>query len=198
MSGAGPSAVSVSGETAVSLVVSWTPPNAHVLHYRVTYTPLSGADAHDTIELVSGSERRVELQGLQPDTRYSIMVTAEYRSREGGSGTAQGKTGSLRVSSVSVLRSDHSSLCVSWRPVSVVDGYRIVIQANRDKQIEEQRVDASSTSHCFSGLQPETLYRISVYCTLGAAEGGRRRHHPAPHSYSSSSAPCSPQTLSRY
>ncbi|XP_055079090.1 collagen alpha-1(XIV) chain [Periophthalmus magnuspinnatus] len=171
MSGAGPSAVSVSGETAVSLVVSWTPPNAHVLHYRVTYTPLSGADAHDTIELVSGSERRVELQGLQPDTRYSIMVTAEYRSREGGSGTAQGKTGSLRVSSVSVLRSDHSSLCVSWRPVSVVDGYRIVIQANRDKQIEEQRVDASSTSHCFSGLQPETLYRISVYCTLGAAEG---------------------------
>lgn len=36
---------------------------------------------------------------------------------------------SLRVSSVSVVRSDHSSICVSWRPVSTVDGYRIVIQS---------------------------------------------------------------------
>ncbi len=36
---------------------------------------------------------------------------------------------SLRVSSVSVVRSDHSTICVSWRPVSAVDGYRIVIQS---------------------------------------------------------------------
>lgn len=36
---------------------------------------------------------------------------------------------SLRVSSVSVVRSDHSSICVSWRPVSAVDSYRIVIQS---------------------------------------------------------------------
>lgn len=32
------------------------------------------------------------LESLQPDTRYSILVTAEYRNREGGSGSAQGKT----------------------------------------------------------------------------------------------------------
>lgn len=42
--------------------------------------------------LVPGSEKRVLLESLQPDTRYSIMVTAEYRSREGGSASAQGKT----------------------------------------------------------------------------------------------------------
>lgn len=34
----------------------------------------------------------------------------------------------LWVSSASVVRSDHSSICVSWRPVSAVDGYPIVIQ----------------------------------------------------------------------
>lgn len=38
---------------------------------------------------------------------------------------------SLRVSSVSVVRSDHSSICVSWRPVAAVNAYRIVIQALR-------------------------------------------------------------------
>lgn len=42
---------------------------------------------------------------------------------------------SLRVSSVSVVRSDHSSICVSWRPVSAVDGYRIVIQSVKGKSI---------------------------------------------------------------
>lgn len=46
----------------------------------------------DVQVLVPGSEKRVLLESLQPDTRYSVMVTAEYRSREGGSASAQGKT----------------------------------------------------------------------------------------------------------
>ncbi|XP_055366271.1 collagen alpha-1(XIV) chain isoform X2 [Betta splendens] len=171
LSGGGPSSVSVSDETAVSLVVSWVPPNAHVLRYRVSYTALTGTETQDRTVMVPGGEKRVVLESLQPDTRYSILVTAEYRNREGGSGSAQGKTMSLRVSSLSVVRSDHSSVCVSWRPVSAVDGYRIVIQSVKDKQTKEEAVDDSSSSHCFSELQPETLYRISLHSLLGSAEG---------------------------
>ncbi|XP_069383332.1 collagen alpha-1(XX) chain isoform X2 [Paralichthys olivaceus] len=171
LSGGGPSSVTVSEEKAVSLVVSWVPPNAHVLQYRVSYTALTGSETQDSTVLVPGSEKRVVLESLQPDTRYSILVTAEYRNREGGSGSAQGKTTSLRVSSVSVVRSDHSSICVSWRPVSAVDGYRIVVQSVKDKVTKEERVDESSSSHCFTDLDPETLYRISVHSLLGSAEG---------------------------
>lgn len=40
---------------------------------------------------------------------------------------------SLRVSSLSVVKSDHSSICVSWKPLSAVDGYRIVIQSVNGK-----------------------------------------------------------------
>lgn len=47
--------------------------------------------------LVPGGDKRVVLESLQPDTRYSILVTAEYRNREGGSASAQGKTGELNV-----------------------------------------------------------------------------------------------------
>ncbi|XP_071783683.2 collagen alpha-1(XX) chain [Centroberyx gerrardi] len=171
LSGGGPSTVSLSEETAVSLLVSWVSPNAHVLQYRVSYTALTGAESQESTVLVPGSETRVVLQSLLPDTRYSVLVTAEYRNREGGSGSAQGKTTSLRVSSVSVVRSDHSSICVSWRPVSAVNGYRIVIQSVKDKQTKEEIVDESSSSHCFSDLEAETLYRISVHSRLGAAEG---------------------------
>ncbi|XP_056277924.1 collagen alpha-1(XX) chain isoform X2 [Pseudoliparis swirei] len=171
LSGGGPSGLSVTEETAVSLAVGWVPPNAHVLRYRVSYTALTAAEAQDRTVLVPGGEKRAVLESLQPDTRYSILVTAEYRDREGGSGSAQGKTTSLRVSSVSVVRSDHSSICVSWRPVSAVDGYRIVVQSVKDKQVKEQTVDRSSSSLCFTELQPETLYRISVHSLLGPAEG---------------------------
>ncbi|XP_029133463.2 collagen alpha-1(XX) chain [Labrus bergylta] len=171
LSGGGPSSVSVSEETAVSMVVTWIPPNAHVLQYRVSYTALTGAESQDRMVLVSGGERRVVLESLQPDTRYSVLVTAEYRNREGGSGSAQGKTTSLRVSSVSVVRSDHSSICVSWRAVSAVDGYRIVIQSVKDKQTKEETVDESTSSHCFNDLEPETLYRINVHSLLGSEEG---------------------------
>ncbi|XP_074537530.1 collagen alpha-1(XX) chain-like [Halichoeres trimaculatus] len=171
LSGGGPSSVSVSEETAVSMVVSWIPPNAHVLQYRISYTALTGAETQDRTVLVPGTEKRVVLESLQPDTRYSILVTAEYRNREGGSGSTQGKTTSLRVSSVSVVRSDHSSICVSWRAVSAVDGYRIVIQSVKDKQTNEEIVGESSSSHCFTDLEPETLYRINVHSLLGSEEG---------------------------
>ncbi|KAM9342397.1 LOW QUALITY PROTEIN: collagen alpha-1(XX) chain-like [Pholidichthys leucotaenia] len=171
LSGGGPSGVTVSEETAVSFMVRWVPPNAHVLQYRVTYTALTGAEMQDSTVLIPGGEKHVLLESLQPDTRYSVLVTAEYRNREGGSGSSQGKTTSLRVSSVSVVRSDHSSVCVSWRPVSAVDGYRIVIQSVKDKQSKQETVDESHSSHCFTHLDPETLYRISVHALLGSAEG---------------------------
>ncbi|XP_071331692.1 collagen alpha-1(XX) chain isoform X3 [Trachinotus anak] len=171
LSGGGPSSVTISEETAVSLVVSWVPPNAHVLQYRVSYTALTGAETQDNTVLVPGGDKQVVLESLQPDTRYSVLVTAEYRNREGGSGSAQGKTTSLRVSSVSVVRSDHSSICVSWRSVSAVDGYRIVIQSVKDRDTKEESVDDSSSRHCFTDLEPETLYRISVHSLLGSAEG---------------------------
>ncbi|XP_068601924.1 collagen alpha-1(XX) chain [Brachionichthys hirsutus] len=170
-SGGGPSSVAVAEETAVSMEVSWTPPNAHVLQYRVSYTALTGTQGQDSTVLVPGGERRVVLESLQPDTRYSVMVTAEYPNREGGSGSAQGKTTSLRVSSVSVVRSDHASICASWRAVPAVDGYRIVIQSVRDKLTKGQTVDESSSSHCFTDLEPDALYRISVHSVLGSAEG---------------------------
>lgn len=39
--------MSISEETAGSMLVSWVPPNAHVQQYHVSYTPLTG-DARET------------------------------------------------------------------------------------------------------------------------------------------------------
>ncbi|CAI5692356.1 unnamed protein product [Oreochromis niloticus] len=96
-SGGGPTSLTLSDETAVSMVISWVPPNAHVLQYHVSYTALTGADSQDHTVLVPGGEKQVMLESLQPDARYSILVTAEYHNREGGSGSAQGKTAAQSI-----------------------------------------------------------------------------------------------------
>lgn len=169
MTGGGPNSVTITEETPVSMLVSWVPPNAHVQQYHVFYTPLTG-DARENKVSLPGSETHVLLQSLLPDTRYSVLVTAEYRNREGGSATAQGKTTSLRVSSLSVVRSDHTTICVSWKPVASVTAYHVVIQGLKDKQRKEEMVDFNSNSHCFSELRPETVYRISVHSRIGTVE----------------------------
>lgn len=40
-----------------------------------------------------------------------------------------------------------------------------------DKQTKEDVVGDSSSSHCFTDLEAETLYRISLHSLLGSAEG---------------------------
>uniref|UniRef100_A0A8C9VV67 Collagen alpha-1(XX) chain-like n=1 Tax=Scleropages formosus TaxID=113540 RepID=A0A8C9VV67_SCLFO len=94
LSGGGPSSVTISEETPNSLLLSWVPPNAHVLQYHVSYSALT-EDSQEQTVLVPGNENHVRLQTLFPDTRYSVLVTAEYKNREGGSASAQGKTGDV-------------------------------------------------------------------------------------------------------
>lgn len=65
VSGGGPSRILVTEETAVSLVVSWVPPNAHVLQYRVSYTALTAAETQDST--VSGRDPVSD-----PDGQYSL------------------------------------------------------------------------------------------------------------------------------
>lgn len=67
--------MSVSEETAVSLMVSWTPPNAHVLQYRVTYAALTGAEGHDnTVSLLRQTERK-QVQRRAARLQYILAVS---------------------------------------------------------------------------------------------------------------------------
>uniref|UniRef100_A0A0E9SGK1 Fibronectin type-III domain-containing protein n=1 Tax=Anguilla anguilla TaxID=7936 RepID=A0A0E9SGK1_ANGAN len=45
--------MTISEETAVSLLVSWLPPNAHVLQYRVSYTALNREGQEHTVRRIA-------------------------------------------------------------------------------------------------------------------------------------------------
>lgn len=57
---------------------------------------------------------------------------------------------SLRVSSVSVVKSDHASVCVSWKPSSAADGYRVLIQSLKGETRLQQ--PPTTTQVCFPPL----------------------------------------------
>lgn len=72
VSGGGPSGVHVSEETPVSLRVSWMPPNAHVLNYRVSYTELSESERQDR----TVSQQEVGL----PSGRAALASNRDFKS----------------------------------------------------------------------------------------------------------------------
>ncbi|TKS77030.1 Collagen alpha-1(XX) chain [Collichthys lucidus] len=162
LSGGGPSSVSVSEETAVSLVVSWVPPNAHVLQYRVSYTALTGAESQDRTVVVPGGEKRVMLESLQPDTRYSILVTAEYRNKEGGSGSAQGKTTTApaRIPIHPGMYPIHNEVCpeVTIRN-SIVKGFDMMEAFGLTQRAHSSVEGVAVEPFAFNTLPTYTLYR---------------------------------------
>lgn len=46
-----PSNLTLTSESPNSLLVSWTPPTGHVLHYRLTYTLASGSGPEKSVSL---------------------------------------------------------------------------------------------------------------------------------------------------
>lgn len=76
VSGGGPSAVQVSDETPVSLRVSWTPPNAHVLKYRVSYAELSETERQDRTVSRPGGSGRDAARRMSSTRLRGVLVSA--------------------------------------------------------------------------------------------------------------------------
>ncbi|KAG2461495.1 PTGIS synthase, partial [Polypterus senegalus] len=165
-----PANLVIDSETPTSFVVRWDHPNSHVHQYRVAYNPLRGEQT-EQIVTVPGKLNSAKLESLLPETKYSVQVTAVYSNREEGSAQTQGKTSSLRVTSLKVYKSDHSSMCTGWKLSHEATSYRIVIESLKDKKTREDILSQVTNSHCFLNLEPDTVYRISIFSQLQSAEG---------------------------
>lgn len=78
VSGGGPSSISVTEEGAVSMVVSWVPPNTHVLQYRVTYTALTAPESQDStvsvLELLQSSWQSSGVTENSPNCKLTLST----------------------------------------------------------------------------------------------------------------------------
>uniref|UniRef100_A0A8C4SDK7 Collagen alpha-1(XX) chain n=1 Tax=Erpetoichthys calabaricus TaxID=27687 RepID=A0A8C4SDK7_ERPCA len=187
-----PANLVIDSETPTSFMVRWDHPNSHVHQYRVAYNPLRGEQT-EQIVMVPGKLNSAKLESLLPDTKYSVQVTAVYSNREEGSAQTQGKTSSLRVTSLKVYKSDHSSVCAGWKLSHEATSYRILIESLKDKKTREDILSQVTNSHCFLNLEPDTVYRISIFSQLQSAEGD-----PVTVLHSTSAAPAKAPSVSKF
>ncbi|XP_030069135.1 collagen alpha-1(XX) chain [Microcaecilia unicolor] len=165
-----PTNLQIVPETPISLHIHWDPPDNHVQHYRLTYSSSTGRQQTQTL-IVSGRSTSVVVKPLIPDTLYQLTLSAIYDTGESAVISATARTLVLHVTDVTVYEAEQSNLCVRWKPRAGATAHRVVIQAFKDGRQKEEILSPKSHHHCFSDLEPESTYKISVYPQHQGVEG---------------------------
>ncbi|XP_028296318.1 collagen alpha-1(XII) chain isoform X2 [Gouania willdenowi] len=157
--------------TTSSLSVRWDPVPIPVQNYRVSYMPVTGGETK-TMQ-VGGKKSSVTLQKLQPDTPYAIGVAAMYNGGYSDELKGEGKTKPLGgVRNLQVLNPTMSTLNVRWEPAEGrVKEYKLTYAPAAGGAESMETVSGGTTSTVLRGLQPDTLYTVSLLPLYDDGEG---------------------------
>ncbi|XP_048391729.1 collagen alpha-1(XII) chain isoform X1 [Stegostoma tigrinum] len=160
----------VSDEWYTRFRVTWDPAPSPVLGYRLAYQP-TGSD--EKMELFVGDVTSYTPQNLKPGTPYDVNVYAIYDSGSSGPLAGQGTTLYLNVTGINTYNIGWDTFCIQWNPHRAASSYRIKLQPVDAYASGHQEVTISGaeSSHCFTGLSPDSLYEAVIYTQLPNLEG---------------------------
>uniref|UniRef100_A0A3Q1GZJ3 Collagen alpha-1(XII) chain n=1 Tax=Anabas testudineus TaxID=64144 RepID=A0A3Q1GZJ3_ANATE len=159
--------------TQSSFRATWEHGAPDVALYRIGWAKQGETNYHD--------ENSHVLQNLDPDTDYSVTVTAIYPD-ESESEDLMGNQRTLPSGpprNLKVFNATTSSLTVTWDPApGTVQNYRItyrlVAGGEPLSSMVGLQVPAGTTSIVLRNLTPDTLYTVSVLPVYPAREGKRQ------------------------
>nr|XP_046228238.1 collagen alpha-1(XII) chain isoform X2 [Scatophagus argus] len=158
--------------TTTTLTVKWDAAlPGPVQNYRITYRPAAGGEP--LITQVGGKKTSVILQKLNPDTQYSVAVAAVYPTGVSKDINGDGRTKPLGgVRNLQVLNPTMTTLNVRWEPAEGrVKEYKVIYVPAAGGAESMETVSAGTTNTILRGLQPDTLYTVSVVPVYPSGDG---------------------------
>ncbi|XP_070302583.1 collagen alpha-1(XII) chain-like [Salvelinus sp. IW2-2015] len=172
-----PQNLQVFNATTVTLTVKWDHAPGPVQNYKISFQTVAGGKALST--QVGGKKNSVVLQKLTPDTPYSVTVAAIYPSGEAKDISGRGKTKPLGgVKNLQVINPTMTTLNVKWEAADgKVKEYKVLYvpaAGGDESMVGMETVAATATSTVLRGLQPDTLYTVSLVPVFTETEGRRQ------------------------
>ncbi|XP_027134918.1 collagen alpha-1(XII) chain isoform X7 [Larimichthys crocea] len=157
--------------TMTTLNVRWEPAEGRVKEYKVIYTPAAGGP--ESMETVSAGTTNTVLQDLQPDTLYTVSLVPVYAAGDGKTMSENEKTRPLgAVKSLVVTDPTMTTLNVRWEPAEgLVKEYKVIYTPAAGGAESTETVSAGTTNTVLRGLQPDTLYTVSLVPVYPAGDG---------------------------
>uniref|UniRef100_A0AAQ4PSJ6 Collagen alpha-1(XII) chain n=1 Tax=Gasterosteus aculeatus aculeatus TaxID=481459 RepID=A0AAQ4PSJ6_GASAC len=148
--------------TTTTLAVKWDSAPGAVQNYKISYKPVAGGEPLST--QVGGKKTSVILQKLEPDTKYFVSVAAVYPTGVQREISGEGQTKPMGgVRNLQVLNPTMTTLNVRWEPAEGrVKEYRVVYVPAAGGAESMETVSAGTSSTILRGLQPDTLYSVSL------------------------------------
>uniref|UniRef100_A0A8C5CCN3 Collagen type XII alpha 1 chain n=1 Tax=Gadus morhua TaxID=8049 RepID=A0A8C5CCN3_GADMO len=168
-----PTDLVVINATTTSLTPKWGHAPGPVQNYKITYQPSAGGKTLTT--QVGGKKTSAVLQKLSPDTPYTITVAAVYANGDSKDISGQGKTEPLGgVRNLQVLNPTMSTLNVRWEPASgKVKEYKVLYTPAAGGAERVEKVSSSATTTVLKGLQPDTIYTVTLVPVYAEGDGKR-------------------------
>ncbi|XP_060742438.1 collagen alpha-1(XIV) chain-like isoform X2 [Tachysurus vachellii] len=165
-----PKNLKVSEEWFNRFRITWDTPPSPTMGYRVIYQPIS-VPGRALETFVGDDVNTMLILNLLSGTEYSVKVIATYTTGSSDALTGKAKTLYLGVTNLNTYQVRVNSMCAQWQAHSHATRYRVTIESLLNGQKQEVSLDGSDNKHCFSDLNPNTQYKISVYALLQEVEG---------------------------
>ncbi|XP_061809382.1 collagen alpha-1(XIV) chain isoform X2 [Nerophis lumbriciformis] len=152
------------------LRVTWDPPLAPAVGYKILYQPVYVTGP--VLDTAVGEHiNSVLLPNLLSGTEYSIHVAASYPAGQSEPLLVNAKTLFLGITDLTVSQVRHNSMCVQWQPHLHATLYRVSIQSTLNSQRQEVSLGGGASRQCFYDLVPSSQYEISVHAQMHEMEG---------------------------
>ncbi|KAM4722914.1 tenascin-N-like [Rhinophrynus dorsalis] len=143
-------------------------------YYLITYYPLNMENLKKQIQ-VSGNQDMYQILGLDDGTLYKILMYQVKNGVTSQPAELQARTDSTSLGTLWVTEETEDTLEVEWEnPAEKVDYFKLKYAPQPKGPETEVMVSQSrdpKSSYIITGLQPSTMYEISVQSVRGDREG---------------------------